>query len=372
MCLRGIKIRNKMAEKILVALSGGVDSAVALALLKQQGCDVQAAYMKTWMNEEGIDVFGDCPWHQDIEDCQAVCKHLNVKFENVDFIKEYHEQIVEYLVEGYRLGRTPNPDVMCNRRMKFGKFLDYAKTNGFDTVATGHYCAIRENSDGSRDLEMGADPSKDQSYFLAMITQTQLQHASFPIGSLLKSQVRDIARMEGLPNSEKKDSQGICFLGKIKIQDFLRHYIPEKEGDIVNKAGKVLGKHRGLYNYTLGQRKGIGVPSNADNERYVVIAKDFENNRLVIEFESAKSQELYKSQTNIVEINWINKPIEQQCELFARVRYRDELVKILFTPTSQTSAKIEFFQPQRAIASGQVMAIHAPNQTTILGGGFYE
>ncbi len=361
-----------MSEKILVALSGGVDSAVALALLKQQGADVSAAYMKTWMNEEGIDVFGDCPWHQDILDCQAVCEHLGIQFEAVDFIKEYHEQIVEYLVDGYRRGRTPNPDVMCNRRMKFGKFLDYAKNKGFDTVATGHYCSLIENTDGSRDLEMGADPSKDQSYFLAMITQEQLQSALFPIGSLLKSQVRDIARMEQLPNSEKKDSQGICFLGKIKIQDFLRHYIPECEGDIVNKSGKVLGKHKGLYNYTIGQRKGIGVPSNTDNKRYVVIAKDFESNKLIIDFDSPNSQELYSNKVNVCDINWINKPIEEKTELYVRVRYRDELVKALFLPTSKTTATVEFEIPQRAIAPGQVMAIHAENQTTVLGGAFFQ
>ena len=360
-----------MAKKILVALSGGVDSSAALALLKQQGEDVSAAYMKTWMNEEGIDVFGDCPWHQDITDCENVCKHLGVNFEAVDFIKEYREEIVEYLVEGYRLGRTPNPDVMCNRRMKFGKFLDFAKKRGFDTVATGHYCSMRENSDGSRDLEMGADPSKDQSYFLVMMTQAQLQAASFPIGSMLKSQVRDFARMEGLPNSEKKDSQGICFLGKIKIQDFLRHYIPESEGDIINRSGKVLGKHKGLFNYTLGQRKGIGVPSNTDNKRYVVVAKDFQTNSLIIDFDSSEAPDLYKSTVNVVEINWINKPVQEQRQLYARVRYRDELVKVLFTPLPNNKAMVEFETPQRAIAPGQVMAIHDTNQTTVLGGAFF-
>ena len=360
-----------MARKILTALSGGVDSAVALALLKREGCDVEAAYMKTWMNEEGVDVFGDCPWHTDIADCQAVCRHLGVKFRTVDFIREYHEQIVEYLVEGYRLGRTPNPDVMCNRRMKFGKFLDYATSNGFDTVATGHYCSIRENPDGTRDLETGADPSKDQSYFLAMITQRQLMRAAFPIGSLLKSQVREIARMEGLPNSEKKDSQGICFLGKIRIQEFLQHYIPESDGDIVNRQGKILGRHRGLFNYTLGQRKGIGVPSNADNKRYVVVAKDFETNRLIIDFDSPDAPDLYKKSADIVEINWINKPVPETRELYARVRYRDDLVKILFTPTSPTTARVEFEIPQRAITPGQVIAIHDTNLTTVLGGAFY-
>ncbi len=359
-----------MSEKIMVALSGGVDSSVAMALLKQQGCDISAAYMKTWMNEEGIDVFGDCPWHQDIADAEACAKHLGVPFESIDFIREYKEQIVEYLVEGYRLGRTPNPDVMCNRKMKFGKFLDYALARGYSAVATGHYCAIRENDDGSRDLVSGADPSKDQSYFLAMITQEQLKRAVFPIGSLLKSQVRDIARMNGLPNSEKKDSQGICFLGKIRIQDFLRHYIPEKPGDIVNAKGKILGIHRGLYNYTIGQRKGIGVPSNTDNKSYVVVAKNFENNTLVIDFDSPAAESLYRSEVFVREINWINRPVEESRELDARVRYRDGLVKIMFTPLPDGRAKIEFNTPQRAIAPGQVLAIH--DGETLLGGAFYE
>lgn len=366
------KINFAMSEKIMVALSGGVDSAVAMTLLKQQGYDVSAAYMKTWMNEEGIDVFGDCPWHQDILDCRACAEHLGVDFQVVDFIKEYREQIVEYLVEGYRLGRTPNPDVMCNRRMKFGKFLDYAKSRGFSKVATGHYCNIRENSDGSRDLAMGADPGKDQSYFLCMITQEQLQSALFPIGSVLKSQVREIARMNNLPNAEKKDSQGICFLGKIKIQDFLRCHIPERPGDIVNVEGKKLGTHRGLYNYTLGQRKGIGIPSNTDRKSYVVVAKNFDTNELIIDFDSPAAPHLYSAEAELVEINWINKPICQPRKIFARVRYRDPLVEAIIKPLSHGRAKVEFCAPQRAIASGQVMAIHDTDRSTVLGGGFYR
>lgn len=358
-------------EKIMMALSGGVDSSVALALLKQQGEYVSAAYMKTWVNEEGIDVFGDCPWHQDILDCQAVAEKLGVDFEVVDFIEQYHKEIVEYLVDGYRRGLTPNPDVMCNRRMKFGKFLEYARRRGFSKVATGHYCSMRENADGSRDLMVGADPGKDQSYFLAMITQEQLQSALFPIGSLLKSDVRETARMCGLPNSEKKDSQGICFLGKIKIQDFLRHYIPEKAGDIVNTEGKVLGRHMGLYNYTLGQRKGIGVPSNTDRKCYVVVAKNFETNELVVAFDSPDAPHLWRSEVFVDEINWINKPITEPREIYARVRYRDDLVKVLFTPLPEGRARVEFEKPQRAIASGQVLAIHDSDPSVVLGGGFY-
>ena len=358
-------------QKTLMALSGGIDSSVALTILKQQGEDVSAAYMKTWMNEEGTDAFGDCPWHQDIIDCRKVCEMLGADFEVADFIEEYRREIVEYMVEGYRLGRTPNPDVMCNRRMKFGKFLEYAEARGFTRVATGHYCSIRENPDGSRDLLSGFDPSKDQSYFLSMITQNQLQRAAFPVGALLKSEVREIARLNGLPNSDKKDSQGICFLGKIKIQDFLRHYIPEKPGNITDTNGKVLGKHRGLFNYTIGQRKGIGVPSNADKKRYVVVAKNFGTNELVVAFDSPKAPGLWRSDAVIDEINWINKPVSEPREIYARVRYRDGLVKVLFTPLPGNRARVEFEKPQRAIASGQVMAIHDSDPSVVLGGGFY-
>lgn len=249
-----------MPEKIMVALSGGVDSALAMALLKQEGFELRAAYMKTWMNEEGIDVFGDCPWLRTKSTPQHGAEKIGVPFEVADMIEEYRKQIVEYLVDEYRRGRTPNPDVMCNRKMKFGKFLDFALSRGCDKVATGHYCCLRDNPDGTRDLMMGADPGKDQSYFLCMITQSQLKRAEFPIGSLLKSQVRDLARLNGLPNAEKKDSQGICFLGKIRIQDFLGHYIEEKPGDIVNVSGKILGGTKACTTTLLDRERESACP----------------------------------------------------------------------------------------------------------------
>ena len=356
--------------KIMAALSGGVDSAVAALLLKQQGFDVRGAYMKTWMNEDASDVFGDCPWHQDIKDAEAVAKKIGIDFEVVDFIKEYREQIVDYMVDGYARGITPNPDVMCNRRMKFGKFLDYAKKTGCEIVATGHYCASVENPDGSKDLVCGADPSKDQSYFLAMITQAQLRCASFPIGSLLKSEVREIAKMNGLPNCDKKDSQGICFLGKIKIQDFLRQYLPESKGPIVNKSGKILGEHKGLFNYTIGQRKGIAVPSNMDNKNYVVVAKDFLKNALVIDIDSPSQPDIWKTEVFVEGVNWINRPLENETQILARVRYRDPLVPATFTPLEGGEARVKFSSPQRAIAPGQILGLYSGQ--ILLGGAVYK
>lgn len=356
--------------KILVAMSGGVDSAVAALLLKQQGCDVRGAFMKTWMNEDAASAFADCPWHEDLKDAQAVAKKIGIDFEAVDFIKEYREEIVDYMVCEYKSGRTPNPDVMCNRRMKFGKFLDYAKKIGCDFVATGHYCASVENNDGTKDLLMGLDPGKDQSYFLTMITKEQLAQAIFPIGNMLKSEVRDLARMNNLPNAAKKDSQGICFLGKVKIQDFLKNFIEEKDGDIINAQGKIVGRHKGLFNYTIGQRKGIGVPSNTDFQNYVVIAKDFEKNILKIDLDKPQHPELWKNEVHINHLNWLNKALCFPQKITVRVRYRDPLVQAEFIPLSDKRAQIKFETPQRAIASGQVLAIYSGR--ILLGGGIYE
>jgi len=245
--------------RILVGLSGGVDSSVAAALLLEQGHEVVGGYMKNWINEEGLP--GDCPWERDLEDAHAVAQTLGIEFRVIDLIDQYRQRIVDYLLEGYRDGITPNPDVMCNREMKFGVFLDYALEQGFAGVGTGHYARARNRPDDSAVILRGADPNKDQSYFLAMMTQRQVKHAFFPAGEMLKPEVRDAARRFGLPTAEKKDSQGICFIGNIKMTDFLRHYVPDSPGEIVDLEGRVMGQHEGLHLYTLGQRKGHGVAS---------------------------------------------------------------------------------------------------------------
>jgi len=238
-------------QKILVALSGGVDSAVAALLLQRQGYDVAGAYIRTWMNEEMP--LADCPAQQDIEDSRAVAKHLGIDYEIVNLVNEYREHVVHYLVEGYQQGITPNPDMMCNREMKFGIFQDYALQNGFDATATGHYVRKLEHPDGRCDLLEGLDKNKDQTYFLALLRQQQIAQALFPLGELHKPAVRALAQQHRLPNAAKKDSQGICFLGDMNISRFLEYYIADKPGDIVNSDGKVLGRHRGLHRYTTGQ-----------------------------------------------------------------------------------------------------------------------
>ena len=354
-------------KKILVALSGGVDSAVAALLLQQQGLGVACAYMKNWINEEAV--FGNCPWQEDIEDARAVCAHLGLEFEVINFMRDYRERVVRYLVDGYARGLTPNPDVMCNREMKFGVLLDWAREHGFDAVATGHYCR-HETVDGAPALLEGVDGNKDQSYFLAMISRSQLAHGLFPVGHLTKPEVRQLALAHGLPNARKKDSQGICFIGEVKINDFLEKFIPESPGVIVDLEGRVLGQHRGLHRYTLGQRRGIGVPSNTDNEFFVVVAKKLERNELVVAFESQRPEAIWHPAIDLHQLNWLTpRAPAEPVDLLARVRYRDPSVPARLIPREGGQARLEFAEPQRALAAGQVCALY--DGPRLLGGGVY-
>ncbi|WFB34345.1 tRNA 2-thiouridine(34) synthase MnmA [Kiritimatiellota bacterium B12222] len=354
-------------KKIMVALSGGVDSSVAAALLLEQGYDVSAAYMKNWINED--DILGDCPWQQDVEDATAVAETLGIPFEVVNLMDAYKSRIVDYLLKGYEEGITPNPDVMCNREIKFGVFREWALGKGFDTVATGHYARSRVNASGKREILMGLDPNKDQTYFLAMMKPDQVQAARFPIGDLLKPDVRAVAERFGLSTATKKDSQGICFIGQIKMSDFLSAYLPDEPGNIVSQDGKVLGTHRGLHFYTLGQRKGIGVASNTYKKSYVVVEKRKETRELVIAFDERDTPHLYSTSCEIRELSFTGEPIVEACEIQARPRYRAQSEAITYTPLAEGVARIEWHQPQRAIAKGQICALY--DGEVLLGGGIY-
>jgi len=354
--------------KVLVGLSGGVDSAVAAALLVEQGHEVAAGYMKNWINAEGLP--GDCPWQQDIEDARAVARTLGIEFRVIDLIDAYRDRIVAYLIEGYRSGITPNPDVWCNREMKFGVFLDYALSQGFEYVATGHYARRRTLTDGSAAILRGADPNKDQSYFLALLTQRQAAHALFPTGEMLKPEVRAVARRFHLPVAEKKDSQGICFLGQVKMTDFLRHYVPDAPGEIVDVSGKILGEHRGLHLYTLGQRKGHGVASPREGMAYVVVGKDPANNRLLVGWDTPGSEGLYLRACTVGTLSAIHAPFTTRSLIEAQPRYRSKAEPAAITPLPGGKLRLEFQHPQRAIAPGQICAFY--DGGLLLGGGVFE
>ncbi len=351
--------------RIMVGLSGGVDSSVAAALLQEQGHEVVGGYMKNWINEDGI--AGDCPWEQDVEDAHAVAKHLGIEFRVVDLVDHYRERIVDYLLAGYQEGLTPNPDVFCNREMKFGVFLDYALSQGFEAVGTGHYARRRELSDGSATILRGADTNKDQSYFLAMMKPEQVQRARFPVGELLKTQVRDVARRFGLPTADKKDSQGICFIGNVKMKDFLTHYVKDVPGDIVDLEGNIKGSHRGLHLYTLGQRKGHGVASPREGKAYVVVRKDAESNRLVVAYEDDESNGLYSTQCQVGSISWLRGPREGH--LLAQPRYRAKAERVRVVAEGR-ALHLKFERAQRALTPGQICGLYDGGE--LLGGGVFE
>lgn len=354
--------------KTLVALSGGVDSSVAAALLKEQGCELVGAYMKNWINE--VNVIGNCPWQQDIEDARAVADKLGIEFRVVNLMEEYKSRVVRYLLEGYQEGITPNPDVMCNREMKFGVFLDYALREGFGAVATGHYARTLEEEDGSRNILEGADKNKDQSYFLALLQQHQVRHARFPVGGLQKPEVRKIAAKYDLLTAAKKDSQGICFIGEVKMSDFLRSYVPDSPGPIVTQSGKTVGTHQGLHLYTLGQRKGIRVASNTPNEAYVVVEKRKAANELVVAFDRPDTPGLYATRCRVTHLSFTNRTIDRPAEILAKPRYRAASSPITFAPDGEGNAEVTFHRPQRALAPGQICALY--DGEILLGGGIFS
>ena len=348
-------------------MSGGVDSSVAAALLLEQGHEVVGAYMKNWTNEEGLP--GDCPWEQDIRDAREVCDFLGIEFRILSLMDEYRDRVVDYLLSGYREGITPNPDVMCNREMKFGIFRDFATAQGFDHVATGHYARIEKREDGTTDIARGAS-GKDQTYFLALLEQEQIRPALFPIGHLSKPEVREVAERLQIPVAKKKDSQGICFIGNIKMADFLGHYIDENPGPIVNLEGKEVGAHRGLHLYTLGQRKGHGVPSNTFGKAYVVVEKRWDRNELVVAFDEPDTPGLYASACRVGSISVTNRPLDQIETVLAQPRYRCEAIEVDREEVEEGVLELTFKTPQRALTPGQICAFY--EGATLLGGGVFR
>lgn len=359
-----------LRQKVGIALSGGVDSSVAAHLLLEQGYELHGMFMRTWNADDNLYPLSGCPWKRDLEDARSVAEQLGITFEVVNMIEYYRELVVKDLIEGYRDGITPNPDILCNQRIKFGKLLEHAQEMGCSMLATGHYCKRVDNADGTSDIYEGEDKNKDQSYFLAMLSQKQIQRAIFPIGGYIKPFVRAIANKLHLQTANKKDSQGICFLGKVKVQDFLAQYIKDSVGEVINHStGNVIGEHHGLFRFTIGQRHGINIPSNCDNRHYVVVGKDLEKNQLIVELEDLDSKLLYKNEVRVHSLSFTNKSIPDGSRILAKPRYRDPSQIINFWYIDNHSAVVHFEKKQRGLSSGQIIAFYDGER--LLGGGIY-
>ncbi len=350
-----------MSERIVVGMSGGVDSSVAALLLKEQGYDVVGVFMKNW---EEKDDNGVCTAEQDWRDVRDVCDLIGIPCYSVNFAKEYWDRVFSYFLKEYRAGRTPNPDVLCNREIKFRAFLDFAMSLGAARMATGHFV----RTDGAGALLKGTDPNKDQSYFLYMVHAEQLKKSVFPVGGMTKAQVREIATKNGLPVSAKKDSTGVCFIGERNFKKFLSEYLPAQPGDMVDPEGNAVGRHDGLMYYTLGQRRGLGIGGRGDGRSWFVIGKDLEKNRLLVA-QGDDHPMLYSTRCRAEDVTWVGEsPLREgetlQCTAKFRYRQPDQPVEVTM---DGDHLMIHALTPQRAITPGQSAVLY--DGETCLGGG---
>lgn len=340
--------------KIVVGMSGGVDSAVSAFLLKRAGYEVIGVFMKNW-DEQDAD--GLCTATQDWEDVQATCDIIGIPYYAMNFTSEYYDRVFSYFLSEYQKGRTPNPDVLCNREIKFKAFLNFALGLGAEKLATGHFANIKEDADGFH-LLRGIDPNKDQSYFLYMLTQKPLSKALFPVGQLTKQQVREIAMETRLPVAKKRDSTGICFIGERHFRTFLKNYLPAQPGQIITIDGTVVGRHEGLMYYTLGQRKGLGIGGVSGGDgRWFVVTKDLQSNQLIVE-QGKDSPLLYTETCLATDTTWVlGVPPANAFYCSAKYRYRqpDQQVHV---EVDGSSLYIVAGQPQRAVTPGQSIVLY--------------
>lgn len=344
-------------KKVFVGLSGGVDSSVSAYLLKEQGYNVTGVFIKVWQPD-----FIPCTWREDRLDAMRVAAHLNIPFLTLDLENVYKKEVIDYLLSEYKSGRTPNPDVMCNREVKFGGFLDFAKKNGADFVATGHYANNKFNNETSKfELLKGIDPAKDQAYFLWTLRQDQLKNIIFPVGNMEKREVRKIAEKIKLPNATKKDSQGLCFISNVNMKDFLKHYLETKEGVVLNEQGEKIGTHDGAYFFTLGERHGFQITKKTGEKGgpYYVIKKDIEKNTITVS--ETIPDEKGTKKIDFTKANWIlgTKP-KDNSHLEAQVRYHGE-----FLPCKIDKETVIFENPV-LVASGQSIVFY--DKDICLGG----
>jgi len=357
-------------EKIIVGLSGGVDSAVSALLLQRQGINVEGLFMKNWEEDDTPEY---CSATADLADAQAVADSLGIPLHTVNFSTEYWDRVFEYFLEEYRAGRTPNPDVLCNREIKFRAFLDHSLGLGADAIATGHY-ARTEWTDDSIQLCRAHDENKDQTYFLYMLDQHQLSPSRFPLGDIDKDQVRHLAREAGFPNHDKKDSTGICFIGERRFQDFLSQYLPANPGPMETPDGRQMGMHQGLMYYTLGQRKGLGIGGcqHAKETPWFVVDKVIESNTLVVA-QGHDHPMLLKQTLDATQMHWIagnppSLPLSLTCQ--ARIRHRQPLQNCSVSSPDGDSCRVEFEKLQRAVTPGQSVVFYLGD--VCLGGGIIE
>jgi tRNA-uridine 2-sulfurtransferase len=350
-----LKSSNISRGKVFVGLSGGVDSAVSAALLKQAGYDVAGVFIKVWQPD-----FLPCTWREERRDAMKVCITLNIPFLFFDFEHEYKKGVVDKMIEEYKLGRTPNPDVLCNTEIKFGAFWREAKKMGADFIATGHYARIVYD-----ELKEG----KDKSYFLWTLTPEDLSHTLFPVGHLEKSEVRRLAHILKLPVSEKKDSQGLCFIGQVTMNEFLSHFLTIQHGNVLNTKGEVIGTHKGAVLYTIGERHGFEISKKkSDDGAFYMVAKDMKANTITV---SNKEPEIITfSPTSIVvkNVNWITEPLRQT--LSARIRYRGEKIPVTVKSSAFDSVEVKFGAPMRGLSLGQSIVFY--DKETCLGGGIMD
>lgn len=346
--------------KIAMLLSGGVDSSVALRLLAEEGHDLRAFYLKVWLEDE-VAALGECPWEEDLGYVRSSCEQLDVALDVIPLQKEYLDTVIAYALDELRAGRTPSPDIMCNQRIKFGAFLDHLDSS-FDRIASGHYAQLDE-AGGDVLLKRAPDPVKDQTYFLSNLVQAQLRQLLFPIGHLLKSDVRQLAADFELPTVDRKDSQGICFLGKVQYRDFIQFHLGERRGNIIDReTGKTLGEHKGYWFHTIGQRFGLGLSGGP----WYVVEKVLNDNAILVSHQQ-QNDGRQRSTFDVHHMNWISSnPVFKDSELQVKLRHGPECTSCTIRPQGDR-LKVELAQPDSGIAAGQHAVFY--DGDICLGGG---